>query len=522
MLQISLCKQHKKNLNHQNLCDNLKVAFQNLLLLQQTKAKSLPTIADQGSTMISIRSVPIQTKLKNLPSTIKEFMDSCTISSGEVAELFSKDPDIFSEVLSRPLTLLYGIQKLNLTNASSLTIHVIGATNEEFRCAGYWEILLHWLPKLKEIKVAFVGPEINGPFQLAITACESCNFVSKKPALVSSRRSHYDEYFESKFYSKPDIVVGYNLDLHESELGLSECTWKETILSLKKVEAPLILTAGTEDRATKDHERFCNLFEKSVSRNCCEINPFASLIPERDFETEELKYANKYIVIYERLYEEKLPVGSDVCEVKRNSVAEESKESKKESLGLEDSKKQLEDAKVKEEEKEIGASGLAALEEKLAAAEIEEGKTSDEVFQVPIKEEKAEVLLEEKSDAQEVRESTKETKKSEESEKKDKDRFENVESVAKSESRPNLRIPENQRPLHEDLLQENLMLRKENQLLRENQQLKEENGELKDENQKLKQENERLRIENDVIKDLRSQVEESIRAAMSGIHGCIK
>ncbi|XP_033217086.1 uncharacterized protein LOC117172900 isoform X2 [Belonocnema kinseyi] len=709
---ISLCKQHKKNLNHQNLCDNLKLAFENCQLLQNNKSKSLPAIADQGSTMISIRSVPIQTKLKNLPSTIKDFMDSCITSSDKVAELFSKNRDIFSEVLSRPLTLLYGIQKLNLTSASSLTIHVIGATNEEFRCVGYWEILLHWLPKLKEIKVAFVGPEINGPFQLAITACESCNFVSKKPALVSSRRSRYDEYFASKFYSKPDIIVGYNLDLHESELGLSESTWKETILTLKMVEAPFILTAGTEDRARKDHATFCHLFEKSVSHNCCEINPFASLIPERDFATEELKYANKYIVIYEGLYVEKHPVGSGVSELKGDSVADESEEGENESLELEVSKKQLEDVKVNEEEKEIGASGLAALEEKLAAAEIAERKSSDEVFQVPVKEEKAEVPVEEKPDAQEVKDNKKETliMESEETE-KNKEQSENVESVAKSESKPNLsisenqeplrqseniesvaksesrpnftvpenprplhqseniasvakseskpnlsisanqeplrqseniesvakseskpnlsipenqgplrqfeniesvsksesranftvpenprplhqseniesvskpesranftvpenprplrqseniesvpkcesrayftvpeirrplrqsenvesvsksesrlnlRFPENHRPRHEDLLQENLMLRKENQLLRENQQLKEENSELKDENQKLKQENERLRIENDVIKDLRSQVEESIRAAMSGIHGCIK
>lgn len=599
-----------------------------------------PKIIVDSMTKISMKTIPVQRKTKKLPPSMKEFISSYIKLSKEYIGASGKyRVHITTEFFSRPLTLLYAIQKLNLTSAAHLIIHVIGSTNEEFRFVDYWEVILHWLPNLKQIKVNFVGPEINSITATGILPCKSCESMGKQICIVTKDPTKYHEYYESDRFSKPDLIIGYNLNLHESELGISECTWKETIMTLKKLEAPFILTAETKERAQKDHKRFSSLLEKPASYECFEENPFASLIIERDFETEELKCPNKYIIIYKGLYDESAESDKvKVTSVKKTSprrnqwkvrqvngqleiqlVGDETdKIGKKKSESPVDSSEIKSAAEKKEEDKEAGASvvaiegentsvGVFEFKEKsgistpklekegifekgrqMAAfrgllnphvkkesesSQVKEKQENEskkkpgntrskinlETVRLKVKSENSEkpdeyitvnlelevepkvkpeieskkksgnteskrklenlekqdknVKVEEKEDLElkvesKVKPENESERKSENTESKTK--LENVESKTKGEKT----TVENSKSADEGMLIENLLLT-EKKLMDENEKLKRENDKLMEENVKLKQENGRLRTENQLIKDLRSQVQESIREAMS-------
>ena len=64
------------------------------------------------------------------------------------------------------MTVLYGAERAGLANGpigeyERLVIHVVGARVAECRDVTAWEILPLRLPKLKQLVVVFVGPEVG-------------------------------------------------------------------------------------------------------------------------------------------------------------------------------------------------------------------------------------------------------------------------------------------------------------------------------------------------------------------------
>ena len=207
-----------------------------------------------------------------------------------------------SSFLTGTLTLLHAINKLDFKIDSSMIIHIIGANILDVTAENTWKMFFYWLRRLKTLKVVFIGPGIPNCPETEVDTSDYGS-IEVKNFKAESHALRYDEYFKSKSFIKPNIILGCNLDIHESELGISECTWKETTLVLEKLGVPFILTAGTEERIQKDHKRFCKLLGKSIDYKFCELNPFSALGPERDFETEGIKYSNKYLIIYDGKYE---------------------------------------------------------------------------------------------------------------------------------------------------------------------------------------------------------------------------
>ena len=382
------------------------------------------------------------TQVINLPSSIEKFINTNMELSEQyathVGERTCWRTEILSEYISKPLTLLYALQKLEMMSVSALTVHIIGAINEEFILGKYWEVLLHWIPNLKDLTIIFIGPEINQTCSIHTTVCKFCK-LKEKSIDTFAKSAKYEDYFQgdntqTRSFVKPDIIVGFNLEIHESELGITDYSWKNAFSILKKVDAPFVMTAGTSERARKDHEMLCKLLETTVSYDFTELNPYASLIPERDFETEKLRYTNGWILIYKGIYE--------------------------------------------------GSGAIRELEKQKKTEEIDLNRRQSEV-----------------SEVSEFKEKTKKLKL--------------LTEDINEESNTKPTESENPMSADKDLLKENFSLKQENKLLKENYQLKEENSRLKKENRRLNQENERLKAENQLIKDIRAQVQESIREAMS-------
>lgn len=309
---ISLCETHEDFSEHKDLCKDFHLTFGLDSYFLSTRQRAAP-IADKelflGLTKSMIfKAISLEKESQKLPSSMKAFVETYfqawEENDWEIAKLIKTSywkQFIYTDIFSRPLTLLFAMEKFEWS-FESMVVHVIGATDHEKSEAAYWEILLHFVPNLKCLKLVYVGPENSDLKLVTVEICGDC-LKGEKSLEVEGFKLRYDEYFESESFVKPDIIVGFNLEMHESEYGIMECTWKDTVLTLRKVKAPFMMTSGSELRAEKDFRKLETLLGESV-QHCFERNPFGSLAFERDFETERFKFSNHFIIVYTGLYRE--------------------------------------------------------------------------------------------------------------------------------------------------------------------------------------------------------------------------
>lgn len=191
------------------------------------------------------------------------------------------------------------MEKLEYRPTSTMTVHVIGANLMELDGIEIWETLLHWLPQLTILNLMFVGPEfVKKNTNLDQRVCACCNEKGME-LNIKTIGVLYEEYVSSKKFVKPDIVIGYNLGIHECvNLDSAEDKWSSSIRKLPDLNCPFILTSYTADEAKNEHKRLQSILNKPINYFLCERNPFSSLRPHRDFESESVYYQNQYLIIY--------------------------------------------------------------------------------------------------------------------------------------------------------------------------------------------------------------------------------
>ena len=294
---ISYCKNHNDNL-HYKICREFSLSFK----LSTTE------------NLRNLHHVYVKPKINTingmLPLSMDGFVNSCLSLEKEISEAKKKlntrdfEKLLISDRFSRPLTFLYSLQKLRFEVPKTMIIHVIGSVDSEYLDANFWGFALFWRSTLTALKIIFIGPEmspLNKTFiksKLHFPSVSNTHPVNLDvPKCVQER---YEDYFHSASFEKPDIIMGYNLEIQESLYGIprNNCTWKDAILALAEQKVPFVLTAETEEQALKDHIRICSFLGRSVDYAFCEENPFASLIRKKDIYTDGLRRSNGYIVIY--------------------------------------------------------------------------------------------------------------------------------------------------------------------------------------------------------------------------------
>ncbi|OXU17828.1 hypothetical protein TSAR_010272 [Trichomalopsis sarcophagae] len=286
----SFCEEHQNDPGHSKICDMLNLCYD----------------LDIASTVF-IRNpprnvVPYHTEMAYLPTSINGFIDLYV--NEDKSALVSSDiqkPHI-SEYLTRSLTLLHAMERLEYTTGSEMTLHIIGANMIEVDGIELWETLLHWLPSLTKLNLVLVGPELDSNNEK--TECNICDCCVEKgmKLYLETHGILYKDYVNSDSFVKPDIIVGYNLGIHECENIDSDMdSWSQSIRILPEQKCPFVLTSYTSEEAEKEHKRLCDILQRKVTWLCYEKNPYSSLRPHRDYETEGVYYQNQYIIIYRDL-----------------------------------------------------------------------------------------------------------------------------------------------------------------------------------------------------------------------------
>ncbi|XP_033225118.1 uncharacterized protein LOC117178029 [Belonocnema kinseyi] len=166
-----------------------------------------------------------------LPNSIESFMDKYLEMKSQTAQI--DVPNFhnlhFSDLITRPLTSLYALEQLGPLNNfddGKLVIHVIGSTDFELATQTPWSFISMWLRHfLKSLKVVSIGPELTLT-EMAYNFGTGIRFPlnEDKSFRAESSATRYDGYLRDNDSVKPNIIIGFNLDLHEREYGIATCT----------------------------------------------------------------------------------------------------------------------------------------------------------------------------------------------------------------------------------------------------------------------------------------------------------
>lgn len=221
-------------------------------------------------------------------------------------QLISSDY-IYSDYISGPLTLHYGIYKaqlFHLFEKDDLTIHVIAASAVDQKGVSAWEMFLHFVGEIKRLTIIMTGPELTFN-HCEYDTCSTCKKYNK----IFNYKCYpmlYHNYVASPEYKKPDVIIGFQAHLYSKSL-FDKLMWDESILALKKQDCPLFLTTYNITGATKEQIKIQQVLHKNIIPSFTIKNIYKGCRPYRNFIDEFVFYRNEWLMYYTDLNAEPLP-----------------------------------------------------------------------------------------------------------------------------------------------------------------------------------------------------------------------
>lgn len=206
---------------------------------------------------------------------------------------------IFTDYVSGPLTLYYGLQTTNLFHPEMRTdyfnIHVIAADHVDRRHFPAWELFLHLLNKTRKLIITIIGPELHIEANIRHNTCCCCKMARKELILQSSSMLYHD-YIAKNNYRRPNVIIGF-----QAELNAAMGAWSKSIRAMQAQNCPLLLTARTPHKLQEDIIKIQEVLGASVKPVLAMKNKFFSYRPYRDFGTGHVSYRNTYLIVYKDL-----------------------------------------------------------------------------------------------------------------------------------------------------------------------------------------------------------------------------
>ena len=252
-------------------------------------------------------------KYSELQGGIEKFFvaDVSRLVSNKVQGFRESELRYLTFLYTCPLTTLFGMQmammpdRTPISEAQSITIHLVGVRVAEFRNVLGWEIIAHELPNLKHLNLVFIGDECP-------LAELPRDFTYKSKEIQQSRKSDelriryvlidkfYQDYAANNSYIEPDFVVALDCGFKFYP------SWKKANANMvRKNGAALIFTEFTQ----KDCEDNLELVKSESKAKDLQVvmppqrNPFQSLRPVRcsdktgNYEPHSVIYTNDFICV---------------------------------------------------------------------------------------------------------------------------------------------------------------------------------------------------------------------------------
>ncbi|XP_071649789.1 uncharacterized protein [Temnothorax longispinosus] len=288
----SFCKNHKDGTEHRDICAPLELCLHSDLF----------SMREGNSTLdlnFYLQHISCTSTFQNMKDFIKAFGNIKTDSEMSYNVWEAQH----SEYLTCSLTLLYVMRLLEYVPKSNkkLVIHVLGTNESEEIVRTVWDILPRLIGTM--VIVVVIGPELSCKSNL-LNNYDDCMSREKKYLTFEFHDVLYEDYACSSSFVKPDLVVGFNLYIHNHELPgrfSSKETWASSIQMLAKQNCPFALTSPTQYSFKKETDIINTFLNKKVDHMYSGKNPFASLKPYKTIEMEYVSYLNQYVIIYRSL-----------------------------------------------------------------------------------------------------------------------------------------------------------------------------------------------------------------------------
>ncbi|KAF2026312.1 hypothetical protein EK21DRAFT_115990 [Setomelanomma holmii] len=225
---------------------------------------------------------------------------------GEAEREFEEHRRMFlllaTDNLTMPLTILSALEDLDLLGATSLQIHLLGATGREFLAMASFEELLHLVPALKSLSITAIGPSSlligEGPKEQStkqdLPCCNTCQSQRRKRFLASYKGLYHD-FAKSSLFEKPDLIVAFNSGFVDGDDA--ETDWDQTIQMIVDSGHATLFTAYNPREAFHEQEKLKSLSARFITDPS--ENKWRSLVPMPEFlDVEyEIWYQNYYSYI---------------------------------------------------------------------------------------------------------------------------------------------------------------------------------------------------------------------------------
>ncbi|EFN80341.1 hypothetical protein EAI_07061 [Harpegnathos saltator] len=205
----------------------------------------------------------------------------------------------YSDYLSGPLTLYYGMKSKNLDldiKGMKYVVHIIAATILDARYVLAWEIMLHILSKtLKHLKIILVGPETQDAYKI-VEICHKC-ILWESTFKFQSYHLLLRNYVNTILtLYPPDVIIAFEADIRAWD------SRTEIISKLNGQSCPFIVTGASYSKCERNIQTLREaLGAGSLAGLTPDKNKFSSLKAYRNFEGNDIFYRNKFLFIIRNL-----------------------------------------------------------------------------------------------------------------------------------------------------------------------------------------------------------------------------
>ncbi|XP_032677184.1 uncharacterized protein LOC116846897 isoform X1 [Odontomachus brunneus] len=196
---------------------------------------------------------------------------------------------LYTDCLSKPLTLLFYIQRANICDLKLFTdfvIHIIAGTFTDQNSLLAWEAFLHQMIPGSTLYIIMIEPCLEQDLT-AIRLCQNCRAGNKDLFFVYCGMT-YKNYRRTESYLSPDIIVGFDIDFKDDKMAV--------VTALLRQEKSLVLTCKSESKAQEIVTEIGTTYFKVPIIN--EKNKFASCRPYRDVESDSVFFLNQHLIMY--------------------------------------------------------------------------------------------------------------------------------------------------------------------------------------------------------------------------------
>ena len=152
------------------------------------------------------------------------------------------------------LTILAGLEHSiqDLADRTTLTIHIVGASQQEFKLASMNEELLHWLPQLQHLTIGYIGPDFVhlGNELLSATCCPQCTATGRSRHMFGSDILYHDFCDKDQLSTQypPDLLIAFNSGHADTERD----RWTPTLGKLIQMGIPVVFTTYNRHEAMEE------------------------------------------------------------------------------------------------------------------------------------------------------------------------------------------------------------------------------------------------------------------------------